>query len=143
MTPTELDSFLEDERTCRVATLGADGSPHVSPLWFVWDGSSLWLNTLVKSQRWTNLVRDPRVSVAIDAGPEFSELRGVIIEGRAQPTGDAPRTSAPDPTVADAERRFADKYQRGGTFTPDGNHAWVRVVPNKLSSWDFRKMTGA
>ena len=45
MTPTELDSFLADERTCRVATLGADGSPHVSPLWFVWDGASLWLNT--------------------------------------------------------------------------------------------------
>ena len=143
MTPTELDSFLADERTCRVATLGADGSPHVSPLWFVWDGASLWLNTLVKSQRWTNLVRDPRVSVAIDVGLDFSELRGVVIEGRAQPTGDAPRTSTPDAAVDDAERRFADKYQGGGTFTPDGRHAWVKVVPNKVSSWDFRKMTGA
>ena len=40
MTPEEVDNFLEQERTCRVATVNGDGSPHVSPLWFVWiDGA--------------------------------------------------------------------------------------------------------
>src|SRR5690242_15425158 len=52
MSPEELDDFLGEERMCRVASVGADGRPHNSPLWFVWDGSALWLNSIVKSQRW-------------------------------------------------------------------------------------------
>ena len=52
MTPAELDSFLAEQRTCRVATVSADGRPHVSALWFVWDGSSLWLYSLTRSRRW-------------------------------------------------------------------------------------------
>ena len=38
MTPEECNAFLSTERTCRVGTVGANGLPHVSPLWFVWDG---------------------------------------------------------------------------------------------------------
>jgi nitroimidazol reductase NimA-like FMN-containing flavoprotein (pyridoxamine 5'-phosphate oxidase superfamily) len=34
MTPGELDDFLSTQRTCRVATVSADGAPHVSTLWF-------------------------------------------------------------------------------------------------------------
>ena len=37
MTAEERDDFLDGERTCRVATVGTDG-PHVTALWFVWDG---------------------------------------------------------------------------------------------------------
>ena len=82
MTKDEIDAYLGSARTCRVGTVGADGAPHVSPLWFVWDGSALWLNSIVKSQRWTDVLRDPRVSIAIDGGEEFMELHGVEIKGR-------------------------------------------------------------
>lgn len=72
MTREEVDAFLAGERTCRVATVGSDGEPHVAPLWFVWDGEHVWLNSLVRSQRWTDLQRDPRVSLVVDAGVEFA-----------------------------------------------------------------------
>jgi PPOX class probable F420-dependent enzyme len=139
MTTEEADAFLRAERTCRVATVGADGAPHVAPLWFVWDGTALWLNSIVKSQRWADLVRDSRVSVVIDGGEEYMELRGVELHGRAEVVGEVPRTDTPDSTVADAERLFGDKYA-GGTFMPDGRHAWMRIVPDKVVSWDFRKL---
>ena len=71
MTPEEVDDFLAQERTCRVATVNGDGSPHVSPLWFVWIDGALWLNSVVKSQRWVNLQRDPRISVIVDGGEAF------------------------------------------------------------------------
>lgn len=139
MTAEEVDAFLRTARTCHAGTVGADGTPHVSPLWFVWDGSALWLNSVVKSQRWANLVRDPRVSVVVDGGEGFFELHGVEVQGRADVVGEVPRTAAPDPQVAEAERLFGDKYA-GGTFYPDGNHAWLKVTPEKIVSWDFRKI---
>ena len=121
-------------------TAGQDGRPHVAPLWFVWDGASLWLNSVVRSQRWTDLERDPRIAVVIDAGVEFGELRGVELSGAVVPVGDIPRTPTPDPAVAAAEQLFARKYAGRDEFTPDGRHAWLRLTPDKLVSWDFRKL---
>lgn len=139
MTAEELDAFLSAERTCRIATAGKDGAPHTSALWFVWSGGTLWLNTLVKSQRWTNIERDPRVSVLVDAGEDYFELRGAELIGAVEPVGEAPRTSEPNAALELPERLFAQKYS-GGQFEPDGRHAWLRMVPEKIVSWDFRKL---
>ena len=135
----ERDAFLESERTCRVATVGGDGAPHVTPLWFVWDGSALWLTSIVRSQRWTDLQREPRISVVVDSGPDFMELRGVEIRGVAEPVGEVPRTGEPLAELDEPERLYADKYA-GGQVHHDGRHAWVRIRPDKIVSWDFRKM---
>jgi hypothetical protein len=140
MTAAEVDEFLAAERTCRVATSGRDGRPHVVPLWFVWDGQSLWLSSVVRSQRWTDLMRDPRVAVVIDAGVAYTELRGVEVSGEVVPVGAVPRTDTPDPQLAEPERLFADKYTGGAAVPPDGRHAWLRLTQDKLVSWDFRKL---
>jgi len=139
MTPEERDGFLSSERTCRAASIGADGSPHTSALWFVWDGEALWLYTIVRSQRWTNLERDPRVSVLVDSGHDYFELRGVELMGRVEQVGPAPRLAGPAPELEAPERLFGEKYA-GGSFVPDGHHAWVRLVPEKIVSWDFTKL---
>ncbi|QDQ99069.1 pyridoxamine 5'-phosphate oxidase family protein [Tomitella fengzijianii] len=139
MGDAERDAFLAAERTCRVATVGADGAPHVSPLWFGWSDGALWLFSITKSRRWRDLESDPRVSVVVDAGEQYDELRGVEISGHARQVGEVPRTAAPDPELEAVEQQFADKYM-GGTFYADGRHAWLRIVPEKIVSWDFRKL---
>lgn len=145
MTGAERDEFLATERVCRVATVGADGAPHVSPLWFGWHADALWLFSITRSRRWRELIADPRVAVVIDAGVDYFELRGVEIIGRAEPVGENPRGKVGDPGFVDdpdlaaVEQIFADKYM-GGTFYPDGRHAWLRITPEKISSWDFRKL---
>ena len=141
MTNEERDAFLSEARTCRVASLGGDGAPHVTPLWFAWDGSSIWLTSIVKSQRWTDIGRDNRVSVIVDAGVEFTELHGVELRGVAEVVGEVPRTGESVPVLEAPERIFADKYA-GGQMHHDGRHAWLKVTPEKIVSWDFRKAFG-
>lgn len=139
MTKPELDEFLGSEHTCRVATVSPSG-PHNTPLWFAWDGDALWLTSIVKSQRWTDLQRDPRVAIVVDAGTGYAELRGVEIAGTVTVIGDAPRPvdAAQHAELVEAERLFAAKYT-GGAFANDGRHGWLRVTPDKITSWDFRK----
>lgn len=145
MTPDELDEFLGTAHTCRVATIGPDGV-HNTPLWFAWDGEALWLTSLTRSQRWTDLERDPRVAVVVDAGEAYEELRGVELRGRAEPVGPAPvpADTAPavdDDPVAIPERLFAIKYYGpDATFVNDGRHGWLRIVPDSIVSWDFSKI---
>lgn len=141
MSAAERDAFLTVERTCRVASVGASG-PHVTPLWFVWDGTALWLHSLSRSRRWAELAKDPRVSVVVDAGTEYQALRGVELTGRVEVVGEVPRVGEPVPELAEAERRFAQKYLGSASFATDGRHGWLRLVPENEVSWDFRKLAG-
>ena len=138
MSTEEVDAFLTAERTCRVATISSDG-PHNTPLWFVWDAGCLWLNSIVRSQRWVDLQKDPRVSVVVDAGEAFTELRGVELRGTVCSVGEAPRKGDPAEGLTIPERLFASKYMSSETFHYDGRHAWLRLQPTTVRSWDFRK----
>jgi hypothetical protein len=143
LTADEIDALLAEQRVCRVATLTSSGAPHVSPLWFVWDGTSLWLYSIVRSQRWADLLRDPQAAVVVDTGDDFGELHGVELRGRFEPVGTAPRTGKEDlPELATPERLFAAKYMPspGGAMYHDGRHAWLRLTPEKVASWDHRKI---
>ncbi|QFS90365.1 Pyridoxamine 5'-phosphate oxidase [Mycobacterium sp. THAF192] len=140
MTTAEIDAFLSEQRTCRVATVSGTGQPHVTPLWFAWDGTAIWLYSIVDSQRWTDLTRDARVALVIDDGEHYGELRGVEIVGTAAAIGDVPRSGSPRADVSIPERLFSEKYFGADEFVSDGLHAWLRVNPVHLRSWNFRKL---
>lgn len=139
MSAGERDEFLADERTCRVATTGPDG-PHATPLWYVWHEAGLWLYSLIRSRRWAELRADPRVGVVVDAGRDYTELRGVEITGTVDVVGEVPRTGEPHEQLAGVEQRFAARYFGGAPMVYDGKHGWLRVTPTKITSWDFRKL---
>jgi nitroimidazol reductase NimA-like FMN-containing flavoprotein (pyridoxamine 5'-phosphate oxidase superfamily) len=141
MTDPERDTFLRTQPLCRVATVGRNGDPHASALWFVWDGSTLWLNSLVRSQRWTDLDRDPRLSVIVDdGGTDFTALRGVELRGSIEAVGETPRKGDPLDELVHPEQLFADKYMGGGAFRYDEKHGWLRLTAEKVVSWDFAKL---
>jgi hypothetical protein len=93
---------------------------------------------LIRSKRWAHLVRDPRLSAVVDdGGTDFSRLRGVELAGRVEIVGEVPRRGGLVAALDTPERLFADKY---GGFAGDGRHAWLRLNPVKIASWDFAKL---
>lgn len=140
MTDEELNAFLREQRTCRVATVSPDGRPHVGALWFAWDGTSMWLYSITRSRRWSDLRKDPRISVVVDSGEGYDELRGVELSGNAVFVGEAPRTGEPCEELAEPERIFPVKNFGIEEMPHDGRHAWIRLTPESIVSWDFRKI---
>ena len=86
LTDAEVAAFLAEQRTVVVATNGADGWPHLMPLWYVVRPSGpggsqeLWAWTFAKSQKVRNVERDQRATLQIEAGEEYQELRGVMLK---------------------------------------------------------------
>ncbi|MFJ9058257.1 MULTISPECIES: pyridoxamine 5'-phosphate oxidase family protein [unclassified Streptomyces] len=142
MTDAERDAYLAEQRTCRVATVSPDGTPHVAALWFVWDGASLWLYSLTRSLRWSQLRRDPKIAVVVDDGFEYGELRGVELSGEVSFVGEVPRTGADCAELEAPERMFASKYFGLDSLPHDERHGWLRLTPRAVRSWDFRKLSG-
>lgn len=139
MTEAERDDFLGAEMTCRVATVDGSGQPHVSPLWFAWDGVSVWLCSLHISKRFVNLRARPALALVVDAGQRYDELRGVEVRGRATVVGDVPWSGVVTEELRTPERLFSQKYPEQRDVRRQGRHAWVRVDPDVMSSWDFKK----
>jgi nitroimidazol reductase NimA-like FMN-containing flavoprotein (pyridoxamine 5'-phosphate oxidase superfamily) len=87
MSAAEAEAFLAEERTVTCATIGPRGWPHPMPLWYVLraapagePGPRLWAWTYGVSQKVRNLERDSRVALQVEAGEQYQELRGVMLE---------------------------------------------------------------
>lgn len=83
MTKDQWHAFVSDgTRTAKLATVRADGRPHIAPIWFLLDGDDLVFNTGEDTVKGRNMARDGRVSLCVDDDrPPFSF---VTIEGRAE-----------------------------------------------------------
>jgi PPOX class probable F420-dependent enzyme len=76
-----LDFIMQGTRTGKLATVRADGRPHVVPVWFIVDGDTLVFTTWHESVKAGNLRRDPRVSICVDE--EIPPYAFVMLEGTA------------------------------------------------------------
>jgi len=151
MTDTEIEAFLtEGAQVLQLATIGKDGAPHQAPMWFAMDDNKIVFRSFTKSQKIVNLIRDPRLSVLVEAGDGYAQLQGVMIRGTATlvtdpqyvlgiygalaaryaMVGDEP-VEMDDESLEDAFGRFAPK------------NTAVIVEPTKITSWDHRKLGGA
>jgi PPOX class probable F420-dependent enzyme len=73
--------FLERPLLMRLATVGADGYPQVTPVWFVHENGRLFTSTEKERIKARNIARDPRVGASIDADHPY---RGISIKGIAR-----------------------------------------------------------
>jgi PPOX class probable F420-dependent enzyme len=134
MGPDEINAFLDRENPALVGVVGttrADGSPHVVPVWYRWDGHDVRVWTHEERLWVRNLRRDPRIAFSVqEARPPYG---AVTIRGRAElSTGGAD---------AEAEiRRITRRYLADGEldgYVAEWSHlrSIVRVHPVGMRAW--------
>jgi PPOX class probable F420-dependent enzyme len=144
MTSEEMDAYLDEQRTLQVASIDRDGAPHLVAMWFTsWDGKlAFW--TYEKSQKVLNLRRDPRLTVMLESGQKYEELRGVMIKGHAT------ILEARDEVIRFGEAVY-ERYWgpieheavREGVRTMGAKRVVIVVEPDHVTSWDHSKLGGA
>jgi PPOX class probable F420-dependent enzyme len=68
--------FLGGLHFAKIATVRKDGSPHVTPIWYMLDDGKLIVNTTTERVKFRNIKRDPRVSFLVDNGYSYILIRG-------------------------------------------------------------------
>ncbi|MFE3328976.1 PPOX class F420-dependent oxidoreductase [Streptomyces sp. NPDC059176] len=83
MSQEEWRAFVsEGTRTGKLSTVHADGSPHVTPVWFVLDGDDVVFTTAKHGVKDRNLARDERAAMCVDHDhPPYSF---VLVRGRVE-----------------------------------------------------------
>jgi len=73
------EAFLRGKYFGKIATVRKSGSPHVTPIWYMYEDGKLIINTTTNRVKFRNIKRDPRVCFLVDDGYPY-----IMIEGRAR-----------------------------------------------------------
>lgn len=152
LTRAEIDERLEATGVGRLATLLPDGSPHLTPVWFLWDADEqiLYLTFGADRQHLKNMRRDPRVALVVDrdmrleTGDIEAGAWSICLRGTAELTQDPDlimrvgmgvmRKAVGEAAVGGMN---AQKYVEGAM----AEGRWVvRVTPTWWLAWDYNKV---
>jgi hypothetical protein len=147
MTAEEIRAFLGAERVVTCASMGPGGRPHLMPLWYMLDGDAIVCWTYAASQKARNLERLPEATLQVEAGVQYHELRGVMMECDVELIGDVERLRglgmaialryAPLDPGAEPPPELAEFVARQAT-----KRVGLRFTATRTVSWDHRKLGG-
>ena len=142
----EIRTLLKVERVLQVASINKDGTPHLVPMWFVLEeDDSLVFTTYGQSQKVKNLERDPRVTLLVESGKMYDELKGVVIEGVAEIIRDPSQTANVMRLTRLKDRTLG--FERASSREAENElppaaykRVVVKVLPKRYRSWDHSKI---
>jgi PPOX class probable F420-dependent enzyme len=124
--PASHTDLLKEKRAlAALATLNADGSPQVTPVWVDFDGSNVLVNTAMGRVKTKNLEREPRVALTV-IDPE-NPYRHLGLQGRATEITE----SGADAHIDKMAKKYLDKDTY--PFRASGEvRVIVKIAPSKV-----------
>ena len=140
LTRAEVDEFLTQALIARIATVRPDKRPHLVPIWFYWDGASIYMETPPTFVKAKNLMNNPNVAISIDITEGGLRFKAVVLEGKVELITERA-------FVLDMVRRIYIKYLGPeGVETPtpkrmiyDSEHLIIKLTPERILTWDYTR----
>jgi len=76
MVPQELQGLLAQRHNAIIAVNRRAGGPHVTPVWYVWDGEDFYFSITTDRAKYSNIKRDPSISLIVEDGPSYVAAYG-------------------------------------------------------------------
>ena len=140
MSDEEVATFIEQQRSATIATIGPSGLPHLVAMWYAVIDGQVWIETKAKSQKVVNLRRNDSFSFLVEDGLTYDQLRGVSLEGRGVIVEDADALWKVGVSVFE---RYTGPYTeelRPFVEVMINKRVTVRLDVERVRSWDHRKL---
>jgi DNA-binding IclR family transcriptional regulator len=129
---SEIEQFLQGSWGARLACIRHDGTPHVIPLWYAWDGTYVWTAASPGAFWKKHVAENPQVSLTVDE--PWPPLRRAFVTGRAEWIDEAHIPGG----LAGLRRLLARRYlgpgaEKRAEFQETEGWQAVRIVPASLS----------
>jgi PPOX class probable F420-dependent enzyme len=137
MTREQIDAFLAATRHAIVAARRSDGSPQLSPVWYLFEGSRFYFSTFTQSAKCRHLRQDPHIAICVDGA--HPDARFVSLYGTAEIVeDDSVWRSALEWRIT---RRYHDSDEAARRYEAElagqGQSALVVVCPNEIMGWNY------
>ena len=137
----KIEKFLENALLARLATAvpsKEDPSmfqPHNTPVWFLWDGESLFISAFTSTRKVKEVRRNPYIAVLIDVEKTIDGIQAVLMEGKCDWIPQSPQTQ-------EISRAIYVRYMGEGANDPaprswvvDPENSLIKLTPQNIYSW--------
>lgn len=142
LTKTQLDAFLEHPNLARLSTAVPSKDdpryfqPHTTPVWFLWDGSSLYISAFTSTRKVKEVRRNPYIAVLVDLAEAADGVTAVLMEGKAAWITDPA-------TVQEMSRAIYTHYMGPEGVLASNPQSWIvdpensiiKLTPQKVFTW--------
>ncbi|MEH6604008.1 MAG: pyridoxamine 5'-phosphate oxidase family protein [Pseudomonadales bacterium] len=144
MTDQQIQEFIRQQKNVQVSTLGKDGWPHLTTLWFALDNDEIVLETFTKSQKIKNLQRDNRITVLLETGTEYEDLKAVVIYAEAELITDVEEVHRLHMKVLlrNNSKGYPENILDEASAAMASKKTAIRIKPVRVVSWDHSKLGG-
>lgn len=141
LTKTQLDDYLKLDLLARIATAvpsREDPSffqPHLTPVWFEWDGESLYISAFTSTRKVKEVRANPYIAVLIDVKDAIEGVTAILMEGKSEWIDESG-------FVQEMSRIIYTKYMGDGvndaapqSWIVDPENSIIKLTPRKIYTW--------
>ena len=143
MTPDELDALLRERMSMTMSTISPDGSIHSVAMWYGFVDGTIGFETKAKSQKVQNLRRDKRLTVLVEDGHTYDELRGVELSGWGEVIEDPAQLFELGVSVFERYQGPYSEEMKPFVEAMLNKRVLVKLHTEKVVSWDHHKLRSA
>jgi len=134
----QIDRCLTMPVLARIATANLrSGQPHVVPVWYAWDGESIWISAFCSTRKVKELRKNARCSIVIDDASSGTDQWGVVFEGEAE------LITEPRQFLEEMTTRIYTRYlgpdgvleKDPQSWIKDPENLLIKLTPQKIYSW--------
>src|SRR5262245_50478593 len=134
---TRIRGFLEREPIVWLSTVRPDGTPHLVPIWFWWDGEGILVFSKPDAQKVRNLRANPSVMLAL--GDPDDDFDVGLFRGRAEIVDRPTRSILPFAHLAKYADRMAALGIDAETYAATYSQV-IRIAPEGFLGWHGRSV---
>ena len=130
-------AFLNDPHLARLATCNPITlQPHVVPVWYEWDGRSVWISSFRSTRKIKEIQKNERIALVVDLAPDGDTNMGVMFEGPAELVTD------PQQGIQQGTSIYTRYLGVEGAQAPtpqswlhDVEHVLIKLTPDWVHTW--------
>ncbi len=129
------DEFLKEQKILRLATIGKDKTPHISPVWYRYSGKKFYIGTNSSRQKIKNLKRNNRISFCVDVGINAPNIFGVMGQGNANLILENAKVKSIAKKIL--LRYFTSLKNKSAKELLDDTDCIIEIIPDKVTVWNY------
>jgi len=129
------DEFLKSQKVLRLATIGKNKTPHITPVWYRYVGKKFYIGTNSKTQKAKNVKKNNSVSFCVDVGINAPNIFGVMGQGKANLILDKSKVK----TIAKKIllQYFKTLENKSAKELLEDTDCIIEITPEKFSIWNY------
>lgn len=131
--------FLAEKHLARLGTANPKtAQPHVTPVWFDWDGECVYISAFISTRKAKEVQRNPRVSILIDVSEQDGPTRAVLFEGKAELLSDPAEVA---PLASKIYTKYVGpegiKAPDVASWIVDPENRIIKLAPERVYIWGW------